>query len=87
MVGWYVMWVQNLGEKLQFAARYDMYDPNTDLAHDQFARVGLGFNYFYDGYTRITVAYDIQKTDKALPGGGFDDPADNLWTVQFQHKF
>jgi hypothetical protein len=86
-VGWYVMWVQNLGEKLQAAARYEQYDPNTDLDHDQFERVGLGLNYFYGGNARITVAYDIPTTDLALGGGRFTDPKDNLWTVQFQHKF
>ncbi len=85
-LGWYAMWVQNLGEKLQFAARYDVYDPNTDRDHDQFERVGLGLNWFYDGFTRLTVAYDIPKTDAAV-AGGFTDPEDNAWTVQFQHKF
>jgi hypothetical protein len=85
--GWYLMWVQNLGEKFQFAARYDVYDPNTDLEHDQFARASLGLNWFFDGYTRVSVSYDVQRTDIAVAGGTFDDPADNLWTVQFQHKF
>jgi len=84
--GGYVMWVQNLGEKFQFASRYDWFDPNTDLDHDQFERVSLGVNWFYDGYTRLTVAYDMPKTD-ALVGAGFEDPNDNLWTVQLQHKW
>lgn len=84
--GWYAMWVQNLGEKLQLAARYDAFDPNTDLDHDQFERVSLGLNWFWDGFTRITAAYDIQTTDR-LVGGNYIDPKDNLWTVQFQHKF
>ena len=84
--GLYVMWVQNLGEKLQFAARYDVFDPNTDLDHDQYERVGLGLNYFWDGFTRITAVYDVQTTDR-LVSGKYVDPKDNLWTVQFQHKF
>lgn len=63
--GGYLMWVQNLGEKLQGAVRYDVFDPNTDVDHDQFDRVGLGINYFYDGFTRLTVSYDIPKTDRA----------------------
>ena len=86
-VGWYAMWVQNLGEKLQATVRYDTFDPNHDLAHDRFARASLGVNWFYDGFTRVTVAYDIPKTDRALAGGAYDDPHDNLWTVQLQHKF
>ena len=86
-LGWYAMLVQNLTDKIQAAARYDTFDPNVDVDHDQFERVGLGLNYFYDGYTRITVSYDIPKTDVAAGGGTFRDPKDNLWTVQFQHKF
>lgn len=84
--GGYVMWVQNLGEKAQFAARYDRYDPNVDVDHDQFERVSIGGNWFYDGFTKITVSYDIPTTDAAA-GAGFRDPHDNLWTLQVQHKF
>lgn len=88
MRGGYLMWVQNVGDKVQLAARYDMYDPNTDRDHDQFTRLGLGVNYFYDGYTRITVAYDMPKTDaKGATAGTYVDPHDNLWTVQFQIKY
>ena len=96
-IGWYAMWVQNLGEKLQFAARYDTYDPNDALDQDQYERVSFGVNWFYDGFTRITVAYDAVTThpspsgsarhDAINPAARPDDPKDNLWTVQFQHKF
>ncbi len=85
--GGYVMWVQSLGEKLQVAARYDAFDPNSDREHDQFERVGVGLNWFHDGFTRVSVAYDIPRTDVAAAGGGFTDPKDNAWTVQVQHKF
>jgi hypothetical protein len=84
--GWYVMWVQNLGESFQAAVRYERFDPNTTLEHDQFERTSIGVNAFYDGYTRISLAYDIPKTEK-LTGGRWVDPHDNLWTVQVQHKF
>jgi hypothetical protein len=84
--GGYVMWVQNLGEKYQFASRYDWFDPNTNLDHDQYQRVSLGVNWFYDGYTRLTVAYDVPWTDAPV-AGGYEDPKDNLWTVQLQHKW
>jgi len=84
--GWYAMWVQNAGDRWQFAARYDVFDPNTGLDHDQFTRTSLGVNWFFDGYTRITAAYDIVKTD-VLSSGAYHDPADNLWTFQVQHKW
>lgn len=84
--GWYAMWVQNLGDKLQLTGRHDEWDPNSDLEHDQYKRTSLGLNYFYDGYTRFTVAYDAIKTEKKS-GAVYADPKDNLLTVQLQHKF
>lgn len=85
--GGYVMWVQNVGELFQAAVRYDVYDPNIDRDHDQFERLSIGSSWFYDGFTRITVSYDVPMTDAAASGGRFVDPHDNLWTVQVQHKF
>ena len=86
-LGWYAMWVQNLGESFQAAARYEKYDPNTDLENDQFERISVGLNWFYGGLARVTVAYDAVTTEVPQTGGGTRDPKDNLWTVQFQHKF
>ncbi len=87
--GWYLMAVQNLGEKLQAAARYEQYDRNTDKEHDQYERASLGLNWFYGANERVTVAYDIVTTERERPSGSgrFYDPKDNLWTVQVQHKF
>ena len=95
--GWYAMWVQNLGEKLQLAARYDEYDPNTDLDLDHFKRTSVGINFFYDGFTRLSVSYDAPTTrpnpsgsaryNSVNPATRPADPHDNLWTVQVQHKF
>lgn len=86
-LGWYLMWVQNIGERFQVAARYDTYDRNTDIDHDQFERLNLGANYFFDGNTRFTIAYDIPTTDVSAGAGRFTDPHDNSWTLQAQHKF
>lgn len=88
--GWYAMWVQNLGERAQVAARYDVFDPNRDVPHDQYRRANLGVSYFYDGNTRITAAYEIPRTDRKLAGVSpvkYEDPQDNIWTIQVQHKF
>ncbi len=85
-MGWYVMWVQNAGDRAQGVVRYDAWDPNTGAAHDQFARWSLGLNYFWDGFTRITLSYDAIRTE-TKSGAGFVDPKDNLWTLQVQHKW
>jgi len=96
-LGWYAMWVQSLGERLQLAARYDVYDPNDALSLDDFKRTSVGLNWFYDGFTRVTVSYDAPKTRPApsgsarynavSPAGRGADRHDNLWTLQVQHKF
>jgi hypothetical protein len=80
------MAVQNFGERLQAAARYDLWDPNVDVDHDQYERVNLALHAFYDGQTRVTVSYEWITTEK-LVSGQYVDPQDDLWTVQFQYKF
>lgn len=85
--GGYVMFVQNAGEGAQLVARYDVWDPNTDADHDQYRRLGVGVNAFYDGFTRLTVAYDVITTELSEGAGRWRDPKDNLWTLQLQHKF
>jgi hypothetical protein len=96
MRGGYAMWVQNLGERFQLALRYDAFDPNTDLPGDEFERLGVGASWFFDGFVRVTVAYDAPRTHPApasqsrydaLATARGADPTDNLWTVQVQHKF
>lgn len=87
MSGGYVMWVQNLGDPAQFAVRWDWYDPNTGADHDQYSRLGLGVNWYWDGFTRVTVSYDAITTDVAAGPGLWRDPHDNLWTLQLQHRF
>lgn len=84
--GGYVMAVQSFGEWLQAAARYDRWDPNVDVDHDEFERVNVALNALYDRNMRLTVSYEWLLTEK-LVAGRYVDPADNLWTVQFQYKF
>jgi len=87
VLGWYVMLVQNVGDWLQTAVRYDTYDPDTNVAQDRFARWSFGVNAFYDAYTRVTVSYDAVTTHAPTGSGLFTDPHDNLWTFQLQHKW
>jgi hypothetical protein len=85
--GGYVTWVQNIKEFAQVAVRYDWWDPNVDVDHDQFHRVGIALHAFYQGQVRVTLAYEIPTTERALAGGGYEDPGDNMWTAQFQFQF
>ena len=87
VLGGSLMVGQNVGERFQGVARWDAWDPNTDKDHDQYRRLSLGVNAFYDGFTRLTVAYDAISTEVAAGAGRWRDPHDNLWTFQLQHKF
>lgn len=84
--GGYLMWVQNLGDRFQAAARYEVFDRNIDVDHDRYERWNLGLNYFFDGFTRLTLACDIPRT-QARSGRAWIDPDDNLWTFQAQYRF
>lgn len=85
--GGYVMWVQNVGPRFQVAGRWERFDPNVDVAHDQFERWNAALHWFYAGLTRLTVSYEIPRTERSDGAGGYFDPEDNLWTLQFQHTF
>ncbi|MEO6096747.1 MAG: hypothetical protein ABIW76_14035 [Fibrobacteria bacterium] len=80
VASWYVMAVQNIGNKNQIAVRYDMFDPNTDAEGDDIGKlrtsklnvndlalstIGLGWNYFWDDAVRFTLNYDINMNEKA----------------------
>lgn len=85
--GGYVLWVQEVAPRVQLAVRHDRFDPNTDAARDDYARWSFGLNTRFDEQTRLSVAYDAIRTHVATAGGGFRDPADNLWTFQAQFRF
>ncbi|MBI5170300.1 MAG: hypothetical protein HZA61_12500 [Candidatus Eisenbacteria bacterium] len=84
--GGYLMWVQNVGDRTQGVVRWDAWDPNVDADHDQYSRWSVGANWFWDGFTRLTIAYDAIRTETKA-GTRWTDPQDNLWTLQVQHKF
>jgi len=78
VASWYVMAVQNVGTEFQVAARYDVYDPNTEadgndigkkganLTADDvgYGTVAMAVNYFWDDAVRFTAAYDIVTNEE-----------------------
>lgn len=99
--GFYVMWVANLNSKLQFAARYDYWDPVSDadtLALTDKARQKTytgALNYFWDSNVRITASlsapFFTHKKDLMPP---FSSSYNNNWDsrnhvadIQVQYKF
>lgn len=85
--GWYAMWVQNIGASAQVAVRYDTYDPNLDLGHDQFERWDFAIHGFYAGAVRATLQYEIPITEVKQKDGSYADPKDNAITAQLQIRY
>ncbi|HLF14699.1 MAG TPA: porin [Bacteroidota bacterium] len=77
--GWYVAYIQNIGVAHQFVARYDEFDPNTDVsgadvgvsggnlgpADLRISTFGLGWIYHFDASVKFTFYYDIVMNEKA----------------------
>jgi hypothetical protein len=91
--GFYAYFVQNIGSSLQLAAKYDVFDRNSDLSGTNVKSssdakssvLGFGINYFIDNL-RITAWYEMPKyaTDEIST---LEDLKDNKTTIRFQYKF
>lgn len=71
--GYYLNYVQNLGDKFQLVVKYDVYDPNTNVSGNEigensaarlgpadikFSTLGYGLVYYWDANVKFTVYYD-----------------------------
>lgn len=89
--GCYIYLVKNIGNKNQFVARYDFYDPNTKLSGDAagsnvyYKTWTLAWQYYLNDNIRITANYLMPKneTNSTTPV----DLKDNLFTIRVQTKF
>lgn len=102
-LGYYLMYVQNIGEQNQFVAKYDVYDPNSDVAGEEigaaaaaklgagdikYSTLGLGLVHYWDDNIKFTFYYDIVKNETTKNLPGFtDDLKDNVFTLRMQYKF
>ncbi len=73
-----------LPKKLEFAVRYSMLDPNTDVANDIQREYTGGVNYYFKGH-RSKIQTDVGHfvTEK----GGLDDQNENRIRMQYQIIF
>jgi hypothetical protein len=91
-MGYYVYFIQNIGDDLQLVAKYDAFDRNADLegtAVKSFAEsassvLGLGVNYFWEHF-RFTLYYEMPRF--AAEELGAEDAKDNKTTVRMQYRF
>jgi hypothetical protein len=79
--GWYVTYIQNIGDSHQFVARYDEYDPNTDVegsdigaagsnlgpADVKYSTLGLGWIFHFDSNVKFTLYYDLVRNETVSP--------------------
>ncbi|MCX8010002.1 MAG: porin [Ignavibacteria bacterium] len=76
--GFYLMYVQNIGLNHQFVAKYDVFDPNTEVKGDEigaagksysttdikYSTLGLGWVYHWDANVKFTLYYENVKNEK-----------------------
>lgn len=102
-LGYYLMYVQNIGEQNQLVAKYDVYDPNSDVAGDEigaiagaklgtgdikYSTLGLGLVHYWDDNIKFIFYYDIVKNETSKNLSGFtEDLKDNVFTLRMQYKF
>lgn len=101
--GYYINYVQNLGEKNQLVVKYDVYDPNTDVEGDQIGAVaaaklgsgdlkyttlGVGLVHYWDDNIKFVLYYDSVSNETSTKLAGFNsDLKDNVLTFRIQYKF
>jgi hypothetical protein len=78
--GYYINYVQNIGNDNQLIVKYDVFDPNTDVKGDDIGRVGgnaklgwadikyttlgLGWIYHWDSNVKFVLYYDLVTNEK-----------------------
>ncbi|MEK7249603.1 MAG: hypothetical protein AAB209_04190, partial [Bacteroidota bacterium] len=75
--GWYINYVQNIGDKEQVVVKYDVYDPNTNVeasnftpnsnltvADIKYSTLGFGFIHHWDANIKFVLYYEIVKNEK-----------------------
>jgi hypothetical protein len=95
-MGYYGMLVQNIDPiKSQLVVKYDVYDPNSDLAGTDisstsemaFSTVGLGLVYHWDENVKFTAYYDLVKNETINVAPFKADVKDDVFTFRIQYKF
>jgi phosphate-selective porin len=96
--GYYIYLIKNIGNKNQFVARYDFYDPNTKLSGDNaksdfyYKSWNLAWQYYLNDNIRISLNYDmpVNEKDSAVKNANgivTSQLKDNTFTVRVQAKF
>lgn len=101
--GYYINYVQNIGDRNQLVVKYDVYDPNTSVSADEignivnaklgaadlkYSTLGLGLVHYWDDNVKFVLYYDIVKNEKTSKIAAFtNDLKDNVFTFRIQYAF
>ncbi len=98
--GYYLYFIQDIGKtKHSLVARYDMYDPNTEVSKNECVTLGdiaystFGFGWLFraNSNLRLMAYYELVNNEKVknntLATAFADNIPDNLFTLRLQYKF
>ena len=100
--GAYFYFIQNIGNShFQVVAKYDWYDPNTQISGEAIGKSGtntksgdirydtwgFGVNYRLNTHVKLCCYYDIVKNEKTSLAGYESDIEDNVTTIRLQYRF
>jgi hypothetical protein len=101
--GYYINYVQNLGDRNQLVVKYDVYDPNTSVSGNEignvadaklgpadikFTTLGFGLVHYWDDNVKFVLYYDLVKNETTTNVAALkNDLKDNVLTFRVQYKF
>ncbi len=100
--GAFICFLQNIVNKQhQLVAKYDWYDPNTEVkgkeigktgthftpADIRYNTLGLGYIYYISQYLKLTLWYDRVSNEATSLPGFTDDLKDDVFTCRLQFRF
>jgi len=89
--GYYIYFIKNIGQKNQFVARYDYYDPNTKLKGDAagsdifYKTWTIAWQYYLNDNIRISLNYEMPENE--INALNAIEKKDNVLGVRIQAKF
>lgn len=100
--GAFLLFLQNIiNKKNQLIVKYDWYDPNTDVTHQdigksgtnltgadiKFSTLGLGFLHHINDNIKVVFYYDVVKNETTQLSGYTEDLKDNVFTTRIHFRF
>jgi hypothetical protein len=96
--GYYIYLIKNIGQKNQFVAKYDFYDPNTKLSGDaagssvNYKTLTLAWLCYVNDNIRISLNYEMPQNEKSasvknIAGVASTQLEDNTLGIRIQAKF